>query len=166
MGQRLTVDILENGKRVALIYYHWSAYFEPTIYELKLLCDDITKTKAEEKDILLGIIEGLEKRGGGLSIEARTRAVAKEKWPDKIFTMDVDRSDGLLDLDEDDMNDTFQYTEGTASIDIDAEEVIDDVDLEMNYKITDLPFNPFKEAMTFEQLDILFKFLNRKYQKG
>lgn len=166
MGQRLTVDILENGKRVALIYYHWSAYFEPTVYELKLLRDDIGKAKAEGHDILLSIIEGLEKRGGGLSIETRTRAVAKEKWPDRTFKIDINRNDGLLNLDEQDMNDTFQYTEGTASIDIDAEEVIDDVDLEMDYKITDLPFNPFKEAMTFEQLDILFEFLDRKYQKG
>lgn len=165
MGQRLTVDILENGKRVALIYYHWSAYFDSTIYELEALKNDVVAAKSSDNDILLAIIDGLEKRGGGLSIETRTRAVAKEKWPDRTFKTDINRNDGLLDLDEQDMNDTFQYTEGTASIDIVTEEVITEVDLEcgLHYDVKDLPCDPFK-VMTFEELDSVFQYIDTVYE--
>lgn len=157
MGQRLTVDILEDGERIALIYYHWSSYFDSTIVELKHLKDYIVEAKKEGKDILLGIIEGLESNGGGLGIEPDNRKVAKQMYPDRNFTYDVNRNDGLLYLDADEFERIYTMNEGTASIDIDNEKVINNVTLEFKnrFKIEMFPTNPFK-VMTFDQLDAVF----------
>lgn len=154
MGQRLTVDILDNGERIAIVYYHWSAYFDSTIYELELLKNDIVAAKKEGKDVLLAIIDGLEKRGGGLDLSFRSRKAAKNKWPDRIFKLNIDRNDGIISIEEQDIKEVYAATEGTASIDIDTEEVITKVDLEagLHYDMADLPCNPF-EVMTFEKLE-------------
>ena len=157
MGQRLTMEILDNHKTIAMIYYHWSAYFVDTIYELKKVKDDIIRAKENGQDILLSIIDGLEQRGGGLGIDPDTRALAKEKYPDREFTMDVDRNNGLIFLAEKDIKDTLNWSEGWASIDIDSEEVLDDVDLEMyvHFCLDNLPLNPF-QPMDFDDLENLY----------
>lgn len=160
MGQRLTIEIKDDNKTIAVIYYHWSAYFSSTIYELKAVKDDIVRAKENGQDILLSIIDGLEQRGGGLGIDPDTRALAKEKYPNREFTMDINRNDGLIFLAEKDIEDTLDWSEGWASIDIETEEVLDDVDLEMyNYcSLKDLPVNPF-EPMSFDDLENVFQTL-------
>ena len=165
MGQRLTVDIYENNERVAIIYYHWSAYFDSTIYELEYLKNDIVAAKKEGKDILLAIIDGLEKRGGGLGIDPRTRALAKEKWPDRTFKTDINRNDGLIFIDEQDINKTYAMTEGTASINVDDEEVTTEVDLEcgIHYDVKDLPCDPFR-IMSFYDLEKVYQYIDTVYK--
>lgn len=165
MGQRLTVDILENGERIAIIYYHWSAYFDSTIYELETLKNDIVTAKASGNDVLLAIIDGLEKRGGGLGLDPRSRDMAKKKWPDRTFKIDINRNDGLIFIDEQDMDETYAMTEGTASIDIVTEEVITEVDLEcgLHYDVKDLPCDPFK-VMTFEELEKVYLYIDTVYE--
>lgn len=165
MGQRLTVDILENGKRIALIYYHWSAYFDSTIYELETIKNIIVAAKASGNDVLLTIIYGLENRGGGLGLDSRTRDEAKKRWPDKSFKIDINRNDGLIFIDEQDIKKTYDINEGTASIDIVTEEVITEVDLEcgIHYDVNDLPCDPFK-VMSFEELEKVFVYIDTVYE--
>lgn len=167
MGQRLTIDILDNGEQIGIIYYHWSAYFASAIAELKLVKDDIVKAKHENKDILLAIAEGLELRGGGLDISPKTRAVAKEKWPYRTFRTDISRNCGLLCLDKDDINNTKDMSEGIASIDISSEEATSDVDLEDAVYIdkTQLPYDPF-DVMSFNELEEVFKKVEELYKKA
>ena len=166
MGQRLTIDILDNGERIGIIYYHWSAYFASAIAELKLVKDDIVKAKNEKKDILLAIIEGLELRGGGLDISPKTRAIAEKEWPYRKFRYDISRNCGLLCLDEDDINETEAMSEGMASIDISSEEATSDVDLEDAIRIDKklLPYDPF-DIMSFDQLEKVFKKVDELYKK-
>ena len=168
MGQRLTIDILDNGEKIAIIYYHWSAYFVSTIYELKDVKDDIAKAKAEGKDVLLAIIDGLERRGGGLDISPRTREAAKKEWPDREFKTDINRNDGLICIEEKDIEETFNMSEGWASIDISTEEVGDEVDLEMDlhFKVPELPVNPFDHDMSFEELDKLYEYIKAEVEKS
>ena len=165
MGQRLTVDILDNEERIAIIYYHWSAYFDSTIYELESLKNDIVAAKASGNDILLTIIYGLEKRGGGLGLDSRSRDMAKKKWPDRTFKIDINRNDGLIFIDEQDIKETYDMNEGTASIDIVTEEVITDVDLEcgLHYDMKDLPCDPFK-VMSFEELEKVYLYIDTVYK--
>jgi hypothetical protein len=60
MGQRLVIDLLENGERVASLYYHWSAYFVSTLDELAHLSRTILEAEKTGKDKILAIIEMLE----------------------------------------------------------------------------------------------------------
>lgn len=166
MGQRLTVDILENGKRIAIVYYHWSAYFDSTIYELEYLKNDVVTAKNNGKsDVLLAIIDGLEKRGGGLGIDPRTRNEAEMRWPDRTFTIDINRNCGLIFINEQDIKETYKMNEGTASIDIATEEVITKVKLEcgLHYDMKDLPCDPFK-VMSFEELEKVYLYIDTVYE--
>lgn len=167
MGQRLTIEIKDNNKTIAVIYYHWSAYFGSTIYELKAVKDDIVRAKENGQDILLSIIDGLEQRGGGLGIDPDTRTLAKEKYPNREFTMGINHNDGLIFLAEKDIKRVLDLSEGWASIDIETEEVLDDVDLEMDVfcSLKDLPVNPF-ELMTFDDLENVFQTLVAIYEKN
>lgn len=167
MGQRLTVDILDNGERIAVVYYHWSAYFSSTIAELKLLKDDIISSKKENKDILLAIIDGLELRGGGLDISSKTRSVAKKMWPQRTFKTDINRNFGLICLDESDINETEAMSEGMAWIDISSEEATSDVELEDAVRIdkSKLPYDPF-DIMSFHQLEEVYDCVEKLYEEA
>ena len=165
MGQRLTVDILKNGERIAIVYYHWSAYFDSTIYELELLKNDIVAAKNSGNDVLLTIIYGLEKRGGGLGIDPRTRKETKKRWPDRTFSIDINRNCGLIFIDEQDIKETYDMNEGTAWIDVATEKVVTEVDLEcgLHYNVKDLPCDPFK-VMTFEELEKVYLYIDTVYE--
>ena len=166
MGQRLTVDILEDGERIGLIYYHWSAYFDSTIWELKRLKDYIVKAKKEEKDILLSIIDGIESSGGGVGVTPENREAAKKMYPDREFKEDINRNYGLIYLDEKEIDRVYEMTEGIASIDIDAEEVINEVNLEFDtyFDFNSFPIDPF-DVMTFDQLEEVFNYIMETERK-
>ena len=128
MGQRLVVELIDgNGDTIAAVYYHWSAYFGSTIAELATLSKDILRAKKDKKDILLAVLDGLERRGGGLGVNPRNYAEAQKRFPGRTFKQDISRNDGLLYLGEEEIKETINMAEGLAAIYIDLEEVTNDV---------------------------------------
>ena len=161
MGQRLVVSILDNGNRIAAIYYHWSAYFEPTIYELKYIKDDIVEAESKGDDVLLSIIRGIEKRGGRLIEYRSTQELAKRLYPNETFKDHGSSSDGLVALDYEDMKLLDNEAEGEASIFLEIKEIVNHVDLEMDHPKEYYCVDPFE--MTFDTIDQLFEQIDRKY---
>ena len=164
MGQRLVVTVYDNGERICNIYYHWSSYFNSTICELKFLKDAIVQAQQKgSSDILYELIRYLERQRGGLCINPKSREMAKKMWPDQTFTMDVNRSDGLLQINSEDMDDVYEMNEGTAWIDISTKEISNDVDLEMDFEKDQYPVDPFD--LDFDKVDILYEFIQNSQQK-
>ena len=127
MGQRLVVELVQNNETIAVVYYHWSAYFDSTIYELRDLCKDILKAQDEDGDILLGILDGLEARGGGIGFSPRNYEEAKKRFPEREIKTDISRNSGLLYLGKEEIQRTLYMAEGLAKIYIDEHEVVNDV---------------------------------------
>ena len=128
MGQRLVVSLIENEETIAVVYYHWSAYFQSTIYELRDLCKDILKAKGEGKDILPAVLDGLEAKGGGIGFSPDNLLEAAKRFPARANREDVSRNNGLMFLGEKEIKDTLAMAEGTAKIYLDTGEVSNDVD--------------------------------------
>ena len=135
MGQRLVVELYNDKKRVASIYYHWSAYFESTIYELTELSNDILQAEKEHKDPLLGIVEGLEERGGGLRGGCTPNYkdeldAALALFPDHKFSENVSRDRGLISFTEEGMESFRDWLEGHAMIELDTHKILNGVSYE------------------------------------
>lgn len=132
MGQRLVVELYNNEKKVASIYYHWSAYFKSTICELANLSCDILQAEEEHKDPLLGIIEGLEERGGGLRGGCDPNYkdeldAALALFPNHKFSENVSRNNGLISFTEEGMKSFRDWLEGYASIELDSHKIFNGV---------------------------------------
>lgn len=127
MGQRLVVELLENEETKAVVYYHWSAYFGSAIQELRDLCKDILQAQNDKKDVLAGVLDGLEKRGGGIGVNDVNLAEAHKRFPDRTFPKDVSRNCGLMYLGESEIRDTLAMAEGNARIYLDTRDVYCDV---------------------------------------
>ena len=140
MGQRLVVDLVEDGEVVAAVYYHWSAYFCSTIYELAKLSETILAAEKSGEDKLLAIVKYLEtekefpdlfeegkinKVRGGLSVvHPEEHAAAKKLFPDHEFaTKNIDRNEGLITFTEKGIQENHMIMEGYATIDLDTHSV-------------------------------------------
>ena len=68
MGQRLVISIQNNGKELATVYYHWSAYTVSALWEASKLVKCIFNHKDEtEYELKLRLIRFCEENGGGIN---------------------------------------------------------------------------------------------------
>lgn len=143
MGQRLVIDLVQNDKIVAAVYFHWSAYFSSTIYELARLSGVILNAEKTGKDKLLAIVEELEKETdhpsmvaalfGGSGTEKRRGGVrglpeeleaAKKLFPNHDFkTENVNRNEGLISFTQEGIQSFHDWEEGLAVINLDTHEI-------------------------------------------
>lgn len=128
MGQRLVVYLNKDNETIAAIYYHWSAYFGDTIYELGLLSQDILRAEEEGKDALLGIMEGLKQRGGGVrgygNADYKNDADAAHKlFPHFEFPTKINRNNGLITFTKEGIESFDCWANGVASIDLDTHKI-------------------------------------------
>ena len=148
MGQRLVVNVIENGKRICAIYYHWSAYSSSAYQEaadlLKIINDG--KLKEKYKDVRLRIIRGVEAgmtnrmfgknelinenkkitdfwRGiineTGL-LDKDDMDAARNAWPGEDFAVPehASRSHGIVAIRERTMENYEAWAEGTLDLDL------------------------------------------------
>lgn len=128
MGQRLNLEIKNNGHRIANCYYHWGAY---TSYAMELAMDFIstfdalcesnptplnTKAGSEEALIINSIFTYCKLDEAGLS--KKSLEMMQKKYPDYNWKRAVDRNSGLIGIEESEMNDTEMFAEGTVIIDV------------------------------------------------
>ena len=125
MGQRLVVTIEKNDKQLAKLYFHWSAYTGSALYVTRDIVHCIYNSKNEtDIEMLLRLIRFCEDRGGG--IDGGEGSVAWKyittTYPNEIFKSNgISRSDGLIALDEDSMEEMQSYSEGDVYIDLDED---------------------------------------------
>lgn len=127
MGQRLVVTIERNEQSLAKLYFHWSAYTGDALYVTRDIVHCIYNHKDEtDKEMLLRLIRFCEDRGGGIDggegSEAWRYIVAT--YPgEKFKSVGISRSDGLIAIDEDSMEEMQGYSEGDVYINLDEDMV-------------------------------------------
>lgn len=128
MGQRLVVTIERNEQPIARLYFHWSAYTGDALYVTRDIVHCIYNRKDEtDREMLLRLIHFCEKRGGGIDGGEGSNAwkyITTTYSGEKFKSEGISRSNGLIALDEDTMDQMQKWSEGDVYIDLD-EDMID-----------------------------------------
>ena len=143
MGQRLVIQNQINGESVNVIYYHWSAYTESSIEELKEFTNRLSVNYKNRSDSFFAMLtdagrELIEKLDNGsltdnekidlfnlMTYFSVSGTGASDKDSLKYlsqFTLDINRqnvsrNEGLLAIAEDDQDETLSWSEGTLVVD-------------------------------------------------
>lgn len=125
MGQRLNIEIWNNGKVLANAYYHWSAYSKSAVELARDIIYFIPDVKANND--ILKAIKLLEKTGARMNKEEANRANGIEELTGVLFNTDADRNDGLISVTEEGINETRNWQEGALYIYLDEERIKFDV---------------------------------------
>lgn len=127
MGQRLVVTLERNEQPLAKLYFHWSAYTGDALYVTRDIIHCIYNHKDEtDREMLLRLIRFCEARGGGIDGGAGSDAwkYITTTYPgEKFKSDDISRSNGLIAIDEDSMDEMQAYSEGDVYINLDEEMV-------------------------------------------
>jgi hypothetical protein len=129
MGQRLVVSIQNNGKELATVYYHWSAYTVSALWEVSKLVKCIFNHEDEtEEELKLRLIRFCEENGGGINCNTEEFKYIENLYPGEVFKKDgYSRSYGLIDLSEVGMAESHSWSEGDVEIYIDEEMICNGV---------------------------------------
>lgn len=119
MGQRLNIEITDNGNVLANAYYHWSGYTDSAIY---LTSEIIKQMKFTQfiQDKGVKAIALLEHTGAGMNEEEMKKA--KELY-NRPFNPASDRNGGLISVSPEGIEDTRRWEEARVTIDLTAERV-------------------------------------------
>lgn len=125
MGQRLVVTIERNEQSLAKLYFHWSAYTGDALYVTRDIIHCIYNHKDEtDREMLLRLIRFCENRGGGIDGGEGSNAwkYITTTYPGEKFKSEgISRSDGLIAIDEDSMEEMQGYSEGDVYINLDED---------------------------------------------
>ena len=129
MGQRLNIEIHNNGELLANCYYHWSAYTDSAL-ELATdaldalygeLCEKLENPKQKAIVMLYATGAGMQDKNELLLAKNIMKGVDNWEFPDKF---EPNRNDGLINITKEGMQETRDWEEGRVVIDI-GREVID-----------------------------------------
>ena len=127
MGQRLVVTIERNEKELAKLYYHWSGYTADALYKTRDIVNCIYNHKDEtDKEMLLRLIRFCENSGGGIDggYDSTAWRYITAMFPKEVFKYEgINRSDGLIALNEEDMSEMQRMSEGDVYINLDEDKV-------------------------------------------
>ena len=128
MGQRLVVTVKNNGKDLAKIYFHWSAYTVSALMEARKIVDCICEEDYKtEKELQLRLIHFCEENGGGIDggSDSPEFKYIQNMFPNETFKSEgINRTYGLIALSENGMNDLQNWSEGDLDIILDEDLVV------------------------------------------
>lgn len=127
MGQRLVVKVVKDGKDIAGMYFHWSAYSMSALVETRNIINAIYNDESETEDVRLRLIRYCESNGGCINGGADSKEWNRivEMFPNETFKTDGSRNCGLIALSEDGIDNIHLWSEGDVIIDLDNETVTD-----------------------------------------
>lgn len=123
MGQRLNVEVWNNGKVLANAYYHWSAY---TASAANIVCDAlnyINSNPIQDDNELLYAIRILEATGAGLTDREIEHAKTIPALDGATFAECGGRNKGLIGISEEEISETRDWQEGSAHIYLDEKRI-------------------------------------------
>ena len=126
MGQRLVVSIINDGEVIANSYYHWSGYTSSTLEITKEILYAYPKVVAEYDSPLDIAINLLMATGAGLtenSLKEFCKMKAKDPFLKTNPTTCINRNEGLIEITEEGIDNSQQWSEGDVSIYIDSKQV-------------------------------------------
>lgn len=123
MGQRLNIEIVENGECLANAYYHWSAYTSSAFELAKQIIEAIPTV--DEKPPVMKAIRLLEITGARLTDDEIEYAKTMLLGDD--FKADANRNDGLISVSENGKDETRKWQEYALYIYLDENRMKFDV---------------------------------------
>ena len=125
MGQRLVITLEQNEKKVAAIYYHWSAYTYSALQETKDVINCIYNGEHEPiEGLLLRLIHHLEANGGGINGSDNEHEYIQKLYPNETFKTDgYSRNRGLIAISPQGIALMQRWSEGDVYINLDTDEV-------------------------------------------
>lgn len=127
MGQRLNVEVWNNGKVLANAYYHWSAYTDSAAEIVNNAIEYIKNNPQNDDNDLLYAIRILEATGAGLTDREIEYAKTLPSIAGQTFAECTGRNDGLIGISESEISSTRSWAEGAAFIFLDEKRVSFDV---------------------------------------
>lgn len=115
MGQRLNIEIHENGKCLANAYYHWSGYTEDAL-SLTQKIIDYFPSRNNKDDWLCGY-ELLYHTDARFATDELIR-IGIDKNVAQALGMEANRNKGLIAVSEEGIDETRYWEEGRVEIDI------------------------------------------------
>lgn len=119
MGQRLNLEIWNDGKVLANAYYHWSAYTPSSAELVSKALEYIQNNPDFSSNDLLYAIRVLEATGAGLTTLEKNYADTASRLGGNNFAECNGRNYGLIAISEDGISDTRFWAEGTVLIYLD-----------------------------------------------
>lgn len=123
MGQRLNVEIWNNGEVLANAYYHWSAYTDSAAKIVNTALDYIKNNPIQDDNYLLYAIRILEATGAGLTIMEIKHAKLRPVLDGATFAECNGRNDGLIGISEEEISETRLWQEGSVYIFLDEKRI-------------------------------------------
>lgn len=120
MGQRLNIEIWNNGEVLANAYYHWSAYTGSAAAITRSILNNIDTSAPVD---VMYAVRLLEKTGAGVNHDESERIKAEGKFPISEFKPGVSRDEGLLAVTENGIIEARYWEEHRVSIYLDESRV-------------------------------------------
>ena len=184
MGQRLNIEIFNNGELLANCYYHWSGFTTSSMEITKIILENYDAIMNMEISNLSKAILLLQKTNGGLMVNVRDNELqfALENLPpqdlEKIeLKRSINRNEGLISITENNMEETRQWEEAritiyldTKKIDFDNVYISDRKGWQEDYPDTnydDLPLFPFETTwdIDFKDFQELYDYFKMAYKE-
>ena len=132
MGQRLVITLQKDGKDIAALYYHWSAYSISALQEVKPLLEYLQseEKKNSDYDPRLACLRFVQANGGGIDGGPKSEEFAyiRNLYPNEpLLEEGYNRSDGLVSMSENGIDDLQSWSNGDVYIDLDKKMVENDV---------------------------------------
>ena len=155
MGQRLTIRIYQNKeqeKSIATLYYHWSAYTESALEELKTFYNnyrhyfkiqqigqkllqlhptpfEAVKQYDELDNIVTSIYQAVIETGGGYASDEAENAINLYPALNTHYNPNhsVHRNNGIVAFTEEQQNELYSWSEGNINLYLDEEDFEFDV---------------------------------------
>lgn len=186
MGQRLNIEILNKGERLANCYYHWSAYTTSSSELTKIIIDNFDNIMNMNCSDTAKAILLLQTTGAGLEycVGNDELQYAKEHLTDseetfELFETQNSRNEGLININPEEMDVTERWEEGRVTVNIDTKTIdfdvvwvsdkegwMDGYRTDEDYeKLIDFPLD-HTWGITFEEFKELDFFFQSAYDKG
>lgn len=185
MGQRLNIEILSKGERLANAYYHWSAYTtSASVLTMDIInnFEEIMNMNCSDTAKAILLLQttgaGLENCGDNEELQYAKAILEDSEETFKLFKTQTDRNEGLICINPEEMDKTERWEEGRVTIYIDTKTIDFDViwvsDKEgwKDEEHTDEDYEKLIEfpldhtwGITFEDFKHLFLFFSSAYDK-
>ena len=123
MGQRLNLEIWNNGKVLANAYYHWSAYTDSSAAIVNTAINYIKNNPLQNDNDLLYAIRILEATGAGLTTEEIEHAKLRPSLEGATFAECNGRNTGLIGISNEAIRSTRDWQEYSVFVFLDEKRI-------------------------------------------
>ena len=152
MGQRLNIQFEDNTGVLANAYYHWSGYTSSAMLLTNQIIssDLIDDTSISNK---VKAVKLLELTGAGL-----TKEEFNDDFPSHLYKESKDRTNGLIAISKEGIEETQSWEEARVTIDLDAQQIYFNVYWDVNIEdydpedVVKIPEQSYDSELDYEDV--------------